>query len=61
MTNTEIRALRISLGWSQSRLAKECGVITRAVKMWEQGVRRPGGSALILLSRLGRVTTDRSL
>jgi DNA-binding transcriptional regulator YiaG len=49
MTPFEIKSLRLSLGWTQSRLAEACGVTVRAVKQWEQGRYRPGGSAQILL------------
>jgi putative transcriptional regulator len=52
MTPAEIKALRLSLGWTQKRLAEACGVSIRAVKQWEQGKYHPSGSAQILLQQL---------
>ena len=57
MTPADIKALRASLGWPQSRLARECGVSIRTVKYWESGQRNPSGSALIILARLRLLAT----
>jgi len=52
MTGTEIRKWRERLGQSRAWVGEQCGVSARAVEAWEQGVRQPGGSALLLLERL---------
>ena len=52
MTGTEIREWRERLGQSRAWLGEKCGVSARTVEAWEQGVRHPGGSALLLLERL---------
>jgi DNA-binding transcriptional regulator YiaG len=45
MTGIEIRQSRAWVG-------EQCGVSARTVEAWEQGVRQPSGSALLLLERL---------
>lgn len=52
MTPAEIRTLRESLGWTNKRLAEACGVTESTVKRWQQGIRSPSGSALLLLRQL---------
>jgi len=52
MTGAEIRAWRERLGQSRAWVGEQCGVSARTVEAWEQGVRQPGGSALLLLQRL---------
>lgn len=37
MTSPELKSLRASLGWSQSRLAEELGVRRNTVNRWEMG------------------------
>jgi DNA-binding XRE family transcriptional regulator len=51
-----IRALRERLGLSQEALARRVGATTSTVARWEQGVRRPGGSARKMLDMLSRGT-----
>lgn len=50
MSPTEIKDIRIILGWTQERLAVACGVEKAAVSHWENGIRQPSGSAEILLT-----------
>ena len=52
MNPAEIKTLRLTLGWTQQRLAEACGVTVRAVKQWEQGKYHPSGSAQILLRQI---------
>ena len=52
MTGAEIREWRERLGQSRAWVGEKCGVSARTVEAWEQGVRQPGGSALLLLERL---------
>lgn len=40
MKSGELKKLRASLGWSQSRLAEELGVQRNTVNRWEMGVNR---------------------
>jgi DNA-binding transcriptional regulator YiaG len=42
-TATEIETLRKALGFSQEKLAAECGVNRTAVCHWESGIRAPSG------------------
>ena len=48
-TNTEIRALRTKLRCSQAVFARALNVSVKTYQAWEQGTRRPSGSALKLL------------
>jgi putative transcriptional regulator len=52
VTAVEIAAIRHACGLSQSQLARRLGVSLRAVQMWEQGLRRPGGPAVLMLEVL---------
>lgn len=48
----DIKKLRIGLGWSQERLARELGVSFSTVNRWERGRSQPSGLALVGLHRL---------
>ena len=48
----EIREIRERLGLKQSEFAEHLGVKQAAVSHWEQGLRTPSGSALILIEKL---------
>jgi putative transcriptional regulator len=52
MSATEIRSIRDSLGMTQTEFAEVLGVNQTAVSHWEKGVRRPSGSAEILIKML---------
>lgn len=52
MSGAEIREWRKRLGQSRAWVGEQCGVSARTVEAWEQGLRHPGGSALLLLERL---------
>ena len=52
MYGQTIKALRIHLGWSQQKLAKEVGGNQNAVRQWEKGQTEPRGAALKTLERL---------
>ena len=56
MTPERIKALRQSLGLTQSQFAEALGIKLRAVTYWEAGApdRKPAGPALILLHMLER-------
>lgn len=45
----DVRALREKYGLSQSRFAALMGISTATLQNWEQGRRRPEGSARVLL------------
>lgn len=46
----EIRKIRLSLGLSQTDFAHYLGASVACVRSWEQGMRRPQGGALHLLT-----------
>ena len=48
----KIEALRYSLGLSRAAFGNAVGVSSRTVESWEQGLRRPSKSALLLMQRL---------
>ena len=52
MSPDEIKRLRESLGWPHARLAIEMGLTENAIRMWERGVRKPRGTALLLLREI---------
>jgi transcriptional regulator with XRE-family HTH domain len=52
MRPDNIKALRIFLGWSQERLAREIGVSFCTVNRWERGRSRPSPMALNILDAL---------
>jgi putative transcriptional regulator len=45
----DVRALRTAQGLSQSRFAALMGISVATLRNWEQGRRRPEGSARVLL------------
>jgi len=47
---SEIRAIRISLGFSQPQFANLLNVPSVTAKSWESGKRKPSGAALRLLA-----------
>jgi putative transcriptional regulator len=48
-TAPDVRAVRTSYGLSQSRFAALMGISVATLRNWEQGRRRPEGSARVLL------------
>lgn len=52
MSAIQIKAIRESLGMTQSEFAERLGVSQMAVSHWENGLRRPSGSAGILIKML---------
>lgn len=52
MTGPDIKNWRAALGENRAWLAEKCGVSSRTVEAWEQGIRTPSGPALLLLERL---------
>lgn len=49
-SKTQIRAIRTTLGWSQSMFAHMLNVDVKTVQAWEQGLREPSDAALKLLA-----------
>ena len=49
MTKDELRAARASLGLSRKELAVKLGLKPAAIRNYEQGIRHPGQSVLMLL------------
>ena len=54
MTADEIKAIRKKLKLSQSVFAKLLNVSLSSVRPWEQGLRTPSGSTMVLLELLQR-------
>jgi putative transcriptional regulator len=54
MTALDIAAIRRASGLTQSQLAHRMRVSVRAVQMWEQGLRKPGGPAVLMLEVIAR-------
>lgn len=54
MTPDDIKALRAKLGLTQAKLAAKVGVTLGAVQHWEAGIRKPSGSAVKMLKRIGK-------
>lgn len=54
MKPKELLKLLDDLGWSKARLADAVGMSEAAVKMWCAGLRKPGGSAIVVLNQLRR-------
>ena len=52
MSAHQIKTIRESLGMTQTQFADALGVQQTAVSHWEQGARRPSGSAEILIEML---------
>jgi len=53
----EIKNIRKNLNVSQSVFAKLLNVSLSSVRQWEQGIRKPSGSTMILLELLQREPT----
>ncbi len=49
-SRTEIKTLRLKLGYSQAVFARGLNVSVKTFQAWEQGLRQPSGSALKLLA-----------
>ncbi len=58
MLGRRIGALRRERGLSQAELARQLGISTSAMGMYEQGRREPSAATLVALSRTLGVTTD---
>lgn len=52
MTKKQIRALRKSLGMTQTTFAEAVGVTMDAVRKWEAGRRKPQGPAILMMTGL---------
>lgn len=52
MLPENIKRLRVALGWSQERLAREVGVSFCTVNRWERGKSKPSPMAINVLKRL---------
>lgn len=50
MGNAEIARMRESLNYSQAVFARYLNVSTKTVQAWEQGIGKPSGAALKLLT-----------
>lgn len=57
-TPAQIRRIRASVGMSQAVFARLMGVGKSAVAQWEQGGKKPNGSALRLLEAFDPNATD---
>ncbi len=53
-----IKELRLNNGLSQMQLAQKLNISQSAIAKWELGKTEPTASALILLSKFFRETTD---
>ena len=58
MFSTRLRILRQQYGLTQSELAKQLGVSTSTIGMYEQGRREPDKDALLAIANFFNVTTD---
>ena len=56
----DVVAIRGKTGLSQPAFAKSIGVPLGTLKIWEQGRRRPEGSARVLLALIEKTPVDRS-
>lgn len=52
MSAQEIKSIRSKMGMTQTEFADALGVSQMAVSHWENGLRRPSGSAEILIKML---------
>lgn len=52
--DVDVRAVRKKLGLSQDKFALRFGIPTATLRNWEQGHRKPEGTARILLAIIGR-------
>lgn len=53
-----VKMLRIEKGIGQVELAKQLGVSKGIISLWENGLREPNMSSLILLSKFFGVSID---
>jgi len=53
-----LKALRLERGLGQVELAQKLGVSKGIISLWENGLREPNMSSLILLARFFGVSTD---
>ena len=53
-----LKDLRIQAGLGQIELAKEIGVSKGIISLWENGLREPNMSSLILISKYFKVSVD---
>ena len=53
-----IKYLRIEKGLSQDDLAKELGVSNAIISLWENGLREPSMSSLIVMANFFHVSID---
>ena len=61
MENTfkdNLKALRIETGLGQVELAQALGVSKGIISLWENGLREPNMSSLIMLANYFKVTID---
>ena len=61
MENTfkdNLRALRVDAGLGQVELAQAVGVSKGIISLWENGLREPNMSSLILLANYFKVSID---
>jgi putative transcriptional regulator len=54
LPDVDVRAVRKKLGLSQDKFALRFGIPTSTLRNWEQGHRKPEGTARILLAVIGR-------
>lgn len=52
------KALRLESGLGQIELAKKLGVSKGVISLWENGLREPSMSSLIVISRFFKVSID---
>lgn len=55
---TIIKSLRIERGYTQPQLAKLIGVSNAVISFWENNLREPTASNIILLAKYLDVSTD---
>lgn len=61
MSTTEIKSLRDRLRLNQTEFAERLGVSQATVSMWENGERKPTGSALKLMEIIAMTTPAKKL
>lgn len=61
MSAKEIKTIRDTLGMTQTEFAESLGVSQMAVSHWENGLRRPSGSAEILIEMLRKQAPKKKL
>ena len=53
-----LKDLRVEAGVGQVELAKELGVSKGIISLWENGLREPNMSSLIIMSKYFKVSID---